>query len=359
MKGHIIPQESFNKVIDGRQVALINLSNAKGTVVQITNYGARIVSFFVKDSKGDMVDIVLGHADINGYIGSKERYLNAVIGRYANRISGGKFLLNGRDFKVSSNNGLHHLHGGAHGLNECVWEISSHTENKIKMHCILKDGEDGFPGELDVTVKYLLTNDNELVIDYLAKSNKDTVINLTNHAFFNLGEKHETDILKHKLMISASSYTPADEESIPTGEISPVKNTVFDFTSFKEIGADITADNAQLKSARGYDHNFVLDNYPSRDGSPAFAAAVTNPETGIRLEVFTTEPGLHFYSGNFLAGKDRGKYGVVYPARSAFCLETQHFPDSPNKLNFPSTVLKAGEEFKSSTVYKVSVDWKN
>lgn len=356
MSVNIIPQEAFNKVVDGRQVALINLSNSLGTVVQITNYGARIVSFLVKDSNGKTRDIVIGHDSIDGYLNSTERYFNAVIGRFANRIAGGKFVLEDAPLQVSVNNGPNHLHGGPKGLHEQVWTVEKHAGNKVKLRCILPDGQDGYPGNLEVTVKYLLTEKNELVIDYLAKTDKTTVVNLTNHAFFNLGEHHGQDVLGSKLLVAASAYTPFDANLIPTGNIEDVKNTPFDFTSFKAIGQDIAADNDQLKIARGYDNNFVLDGYPSKDYAPFFAAALTNHATGLRLEVSTTEPGLQVYTGNFLEGKDTGKGGVKYTKHTAVCLETQHFPDSPNKPTFPSVVLRAGDEYKSCTIYKISAD---
>lgn len=356
MTASLIPQEAFNKVIDGRQVALINLSNSLGTTVQISNYGARIISFLVKDASGYLRDIVIGPASLEGYINAKERYFNAIIGRYAGRIAKGSFILDGKPQRVTVNNGGNHLHGGPHGLHEQVWEVVKHASNKIKLRCALPDGHEGFSGNLEVTVKYLLTEQNELVIDYLAKSDKDTVINLTNHAFFNLNKTHEGDVLDNKLLISSRKYLVVDANAIPTGEIKDIKNTPFDFTSFKALGQDIKADNEQLKNARGYDVSFLLDDYPSKDGTSFFAAALTSPSTGLRLEVLTTEPSVHLYTGNFLEGADSGKNNTPCAKHSAVCLETQHFPDSPNKTAFPSVELKVGEEFKSCTVYRVSAD---
>ena len=356
MTASLISQEAFNKVIDGRQVALITLSNSLGTTVQISNYGARIISFLVKDASGELRDIVIGPSSLEGYLNAKERYFNAIIGRYAGRIARGSFALGGTPQQVTVNNGGNHLHGGPHGLHEQVWEVLKHASNKIKLRCVLPDGHEGFAGNLEVTVKYLLTEQNELVIDYLAKSDKDTVINLTNHAFFNLNKTHSETILDNKLLIGSSEYLAVDANAIPTGEIKDVKNTPFDFTSFKAIGKDIKADNEQLKTARGYDVTFPLEAYPSKDGTSFFAAALTAPSTGLRLEVLTTEPSVHLYTGNFLEGADLGKDNIPCAKHSAVCLETQHFPDSPNKISFPSVLLKAGEEFKSCTVYRVSAD---
>lgn len=356
MDSRLIPQESFDSVVDLRPVELVTLTNSLGTTVQITNFGARVVSFFVKDASGYYRDIVIGHESIDSYTDSKERYFNAVIGRYANRIAGGQFSINGKEYKTTINSGSNTLHGGVQGLNELVWEIITVKKNKVRMECTLEDGEDGFPGKLNIAVRYLLNDDNELVVEYFAKSDEDTVINITNHMFFNLGASHENNILNHKLLIDACQYTPIDENMIPTGEILPVEGTVFDFTEFKEIGKDINSD--ALKATLGYDHNFVLNNYPSRNGAPVFAASVIAPDTGLRMDISTTEPGLQLYTGNFLNGSDKGKCGVVYKEYGAFCLETQHFPDSPNKEDFPSTVLEAGEDFYSSTIYKITAEEK-
>lgn len=356
MAATLISQETFNKVIDGRQVALINISNSLGTTVQISNYGARIISFLVKDASGELRDIVIGPSSLDSYIAAKERYFNAIIGRYAGRIAHGSFALGDKPQQVTVNNGGNHLHGGPHGLHEQVWEIAKHASNKIKLRCVLPDGHEGFSGNLEVTVKYLLTEQNELVIDYLAKSDKDTVINLTNHAFFNLNKSHSEGIADNKLLVASSKYLVVDANAIPTGEAKEVKNTPFDFTSFKTIGQDINSSDAQLKNARGYDVTFPLEGYPAKDGAPFFAAALTSPSTGLRLEVSTTEPSIHLYTGNFLEGADFGKNNVPCAKHSAVCLEAQHFPDSPNKKTFPSVLLKAGEEFKSCTVYKVSAD---
>jgi len=356
MAADLIPQEAFDKVVNGRRVTLINLTNSLGTVVQITNYGARIVSFLVKDRSGKTRDIVIGHGSIDGYLNSKERFFNAVIGRYANRIAGGTFLLDGKKQQVTVNNGINHLHGGNQGLNEQVWEVVKLSSSRAKLSCVLKDGLDGYKGNLEVTVKYFLTEKNEFVIDYLAKCDQNTVINLTNHAFFNLCEDHTKTILSNKLFIAASAFTPLNGNMIPNGRKENVKNTPFDFTSFKAIGKDIGADEPMLKTARGYDLNYVLDGYPAKDGAPFFAATLIEPSTGLRLEIYTDQPGLQLYTGNFLEGKDTGKGGVCYKEHTAVCLETQHFPDSPNRPRFPSVYLAKGEEFKSCTIYKVSAD---
>jgi aldose 1-epimerase len=352
MDSKIIPREKFDEVVNLHHVDLVTLTNSLGTVVQITNYGARIVTFLVKDALGEVRDIVLGHDRIESYINSSERYFNAAIGRYANRIDNGKITIDGKEYQLSRNSGSNCLHGGFKGLNETIWEIAGTKKNKVKMRCELEDGSDGFPGNLEVEMKYILTDENELVMEYYAKSDKDTVINLTNHAFFNLGTSHENTVLNHRLLVDATLYTPVDSNMIPTGEERPVKDTVFDFSIYKDLGKDISSDI--LKPTKGYDHNFILDNYPSRNGAPVFAASLICSETRLKLEVSTTEPGLQVYTGNFLNNKDTGKGGVKYKPHCAVCLETQHYPDSPNKPDFPSTLLKEGEEFFSSTVYKVS-----
>jgi len=350
MENKLIPQHNFETKIEDSKTELVTLSNRNGVVVQITNYGARIVSFIVKDAGGIPRDIIAGPATIADYLSTKERYFNAVIGRYAGRIANGAFTLDEQTYKTTQNDGPNTLHGGR-GTHDLLWEITARKKDKLRLECVLEDGQDGFPGRLEIAASYILTDENELSIEYFARSDKDTVINLTNHAFFNLGAP---DILGHRLMIDAASYTPLNNARIPTGDLAPVKNTVFDFRQFKEIGKDIK--DIALKPTKGYDHNFVLDNYPSRNGEPFFAAAVKCPQTGLCLEVRTLEPGLQLYTGNYLSGKDLGKEAAKYPQYSALCLETQHFPDSPNHPDFPTTTLKEGEEFYSRSIYKVLVE---
>ncbi len=350
MNAEIIKESAFNRIVNGRQVALINLTNARGSKVQVTNYGARVVSFLVKDGGGVLRDIIIGHKDIDGYLNSQERYFNAIIGPYAGRIAAGKFNLNGKEYRLDTNNGGNHLHGGAAGFNEIVWEVFSVEPQKIKLRHFFKGGATGYPADIEVIVKYTLTDADEFVIDYTARAGGDTPFNPTNHMFFNLGE-HSGNVLNQRLMINAEEYLPLDENSIPAGAFAPVKDTPFDFRVLKEIGADILKGDARLKQAKGYDHSFKI---PAFDGRTLrHAATVYGPQYGLMLKVSTTEPSVHFYSGNYLLGKDTGKYGANYKHFGAFCLETQHYPDSPNKPQFPSAVIKGGQLFTSSTVYKV------
>jgi len=347
-------KRAFGKTGDGKQVDLYVLTNKNGVEVDITNFGAAVVSLKVPDRHGKTDDVVLGYDDLDGYLHDKS-YFGATVGRYANRIAHGKFTLNGTTYTLAKNEGENHLHGGVRGFNKVVWEakdVSTAGVAALRLNYLSKDGEEGYPGNLSVQVTYTLTNNNELKIDYVATTDKDTVLNLTHHSYFNLAGQGKGDILQHQLLLHASRFTPVDATLIPTGEIRSVKGTPLDFATATAIGSRIDQGDEQLKLGHGYDHNFVLDG--GRGGTPVLAAQVYEPSSGRVMEVWTTQPGIQFYSGNFLDDTIRGKSGSPYRRRAAFCLETQHFPDSPNKPNFPSTILKPGSQFKSSTTYKFS-----
>lgn len=342
----------FGKTPDGQSVYLYTLTNRNGMQVAITNYGGSVVSIKTADRQGKTDDVVLGYDSVDGYVSDKV-YFGALIGRYGNRIAQGKFMLDGTTYTLARNNGENSLHGGIKGFNKAVWqarEVTAKEGPALQLRYTSKDGEEGYPGNLSVTVVYTLTDRNELKIDYTATTDKNTVLNLTNHCYFNLNAR-SGDILQHLLMIHADKFTPVDGGLIPTGELRSVEGTPFDFRKPTAIGARIEQDDEQLKLGKGYDHNFVLN----RKGTGLeLAARVVEPSTGRVLEVFTTEPGLQFYSGNFLDGSARGKGGMAYQRRSAFCLETQHFPDSPNHPKFPSTELQPGEKYHTTTIYKFS-----
>jgi len=337
----------FETTVDGVPVKLYTLSNDELTVT-ITNYGARIVSLQVPDRQGKPVDVVLGYRDLSHYRQEGEAYFGAIVGRYGNRIAGGRFSLDGQVYQLELNDGPNTLHGGKNGFSGKVWEVQQATADSLVMRYIAYDGEAGFPGRLEATVTYRLTTDNGLAIQYRATTDKPTVVNLTNHAYFNLNGAGDPTILDHTLMIHADDYTPVNETLIPTGEIAGVSGTPFDFREPKAIGARIDAANEQLKYGQGYDHNFVLRKSPGLQP----VATVTGPKTGIVMEVLTEEPGMQFYSGNFMDEVQGGKGDHIYHHRSAFCLETQHFPDSPNQPQFPSTVLRPGEVYQTETVYR-------
>lgn len=334
--------------VDGKSVYLYTLTNDKGTQVTITNYGGTVTSFVTPDKNGNRSSIIIGFDSLAPYL-QKPPYFGALIGRYGNRIGNAEFTLNGTAYRLAANDGKNTLHGGIKGFDKVVWDatIPSDTVPSIVLHYLSKDGEEGFPGNLDVTVQYTLTDDNGLKIEYNATTDKPTPVNLTNHSYFNLSGDVSNSILDETLMIDADYYTPVDSTLIPTGEIKSVKGTPFDFTTPKKIGRDIDS----VKG--GYDHNFVLNR---KDSSLQKVAELSDSISGRSLEVYTTQPGLQFYTGNFLDGTFTNRGGKPLTKHSALCLETQHFPDSPNKPNFPSTILNPGQKYHEVTVYKVKLN---
>ncbi|WP_432713639.1 aldose epimerase family protein [Pedobacter sp.] len=342
---------SFTKTIDGKKVRLFVLQNKKGVKATITNYGGRLVSLYVPDKDGQLVDVVAGFNGVEGYINSTEPYFGATIGRFGNRIAGGKFSLEGKDYTLFTNNGVNTLHGGKKGFQAVVWDPQQVNASTLELSYLSKDMEEGFPGNLKVKVTYELTEDNALKISYKANTDQTTVVNLTNHAFFNLNGESSGSILNHQLQVNADRYTPVDSTLIPTGKLEPVKHTPFDFTTAKNIGFEIDAANEQLKHGKGYDHNFVLETH---DANTA-VATVIGDQSKIKMQVFTDQPGLQFYSGNFMQSKNVMKGNHKDDFRTAFALETQHFPDSPNQPQFPTTVLKAGQPYETVSIYKFSI----
>ncbi len=349
-----IQEKEFGTTPEGELVQLYTLSNAKGMRVSITNYGGTITEIIVPDKNGDFGDVVLGYDSLAAYIADSP-YFGCLIGRYGNRIAKGRFSIGKESTTLATNDGPNHLHGGVRGFDKRVWKaepIETADSVGLKLVYLSPDGEEGYPGNLTATVIYTLTPENEIVIDYTAESDQPTVCNLTNHSYFNLKDAGKSPILDHSLQIVADCYTPIDKTFIPTGELAAVSGTPFDFLTPQTIGSRIDADEVQLANGLGYDHNFVLN---GEQGMMRLAAQVSEPVSGRVLSVYTTEPGVQFYSGNFLDGSLVGKGGAVYRHRHGFCLETQHFPDSPNQPHFPSTLLNPGEVRTSKTVFKFSV----
>lgn len=327
------------------------LTNAAGLKVKITPQGGHIMSILVPDSKGNMADVVLGYDSVKEYVGGRG-YYGSTIGRFGNRIAKGKFSIDGKEYQLSVNNGPNTLHGGPNGFHNVLWdgkEITTNEGKAVELTYLSKDGEEGYPGNLNVKVVFSLTDSNELKIQYEATTDKPTVVNLTNHSYFNLSGEGSGDILNHEIAINADRFLPVDEGLIPTGELRPVKGTPFDFLEPHKIGERIDADEEQVKIGKGYDHCFVLNKKAPNELS--LAAKVSDPASGRTMEVWTTEPGVQFYTGNFLTGTP-GKGGKPYNFRYAFCLETQHFPDAPNRPEFESTMLKPGETYRSTTIYR-------
>lgn len=349
----LLEKTSFEKEVDGKPVSLYTLDSGNGLIVQVTNFGLRVVSIWTPDKNGKYADVAIGYENIDRYLDNPgERFIGPVVGRYANRIAKGKFTLDGKEYQLPINNNGQTLHGGLKGLDLRVWNVDKATDKSIDFSYVSPDGEEGFPGTLTIHVNYSVTADNEFKITYRANTDKPTVVNLSNHAFFNLKGEAGGTITDHMLTINASHTTPVDNVLIPTGEIAPVEGTPFDFRQATVIGDRINNENPQLKNGQGYDHNWVLDK--TTDGVEHIVT-LYEPQSGRTMEVFTDQPGIQFYSGNFFDGKTNGKYGKPIKYREALALETQKFPDSPNHENFPSTRLNPDETYTHTCIYKFGV----
>jgi len=346
-----VTRESFGQTSDGQAVDRFTLVNRHGVVARVMSYGATLTEMHVPDRNGIMGDVVMGFDNLDAYLKGSP-YFGCTTGRYANRIANGRFTLDGKTYQLATNNGPNHLHGGIVGLNKRVWKAAAQDSPlgpAVQFTYVSPDGEEGYPGTLSIAVTYTLTDDNALRIDYEATTDKNTPVNLTNHSYFNLADGGRTDILRHILEINADAYTPVDATSIPTGDIAPVGEGVMSFKKPMSIGSRI----AELgREPGGYDHNYVI-NKPE-ENEIDLAASVFDPSSGRMLEILTTEPGVQFYTGNYLDGSLTGKYGIVYRKQHALCLETQHYPDSPNHPNFPSTILKPGETYRQTTIHRFS-----
>ncbi|HEY4323870.1 MAG TPA: aldose epimerase family protein [Mucilaginibacter sp.] len=338
----------FEKTIDGKQTHLYILKNKNGVEAAVTNYGGHLVSLLVPDKTGKLIDVVIGFDDIDGYVKSLGSYYGATIGRYGNRIAKGHFVLDGKQYDLFINNKPNTLHGGQKGFNAVVWDAKQLNDSTVELTYLSKDMEEGYPGNLNCKVTYELTDDNAVKISYEATTDKPTIVNLTNHSYFNLNGIGSGTILNHTVELKAANYLPIDPTSIPLGNIAPVAGTPFDFTKPAEIGSRINDNNEQLKNGQGYDHNYVLDKHDLN--TPI--ATVTGDKSGIKMEIFTEEPGIQFYSGNFMSGSNTMLGGKKDDKRTAFAMETQHYPDSPNQSQFPSTVLRPGTVYKTITIYK-------
>lgn len=343
--------EPYGTLENGTAVSSYTLTNDNGATMKVINYGGIIVSLEVPDKNGNLVDVVLGFDSLRAYE-KRNPFFGSLVGRYGNRIGKGKFTLDGKEYDLVKNNNGNHLHGGTKGFDKAVWEIEEVPSDEgvaIRLSYLSKDMEEGYPGNLDVNVVYTLTNDNTIKFDYEATTDKKTIVNLTQHTYFNLNGGKQ-GILDHVITLHADKFVPVDEGLIPTGELRAVENTPMDFRKPARIGERINADDEQIKFGKGYDHTWVINGEGMK-----LAAVVHSPMSGIEMTVHTTEPGVQFYTGNFLDGSLTGKNNVVYGQRTGFCLETQHFPDSPNQKNFPSVVLSPGEKYSTTTSYKFSV----
>lgn len=346
--------EDFQTIVNGKQTDLYILKNSKGYEVACTNYGGALVAIMVPGKDGKVANVIQGHDNIKDVINSPEPFLSTLIGRYGNRICKGKFTLDGKEYNLAINNGVNHLHGGPTGYHARVWDAQQMSSNRIALNYVSAYGEEGFSGELKITVEYTFTDDNELIIDYMAKTNKKTIINLTHHGFFAIaGIANPTPTIDDlECEINADLYIPIDETSIPTGEILKVEGTPFDFRTPKPVGQDIDADDEQIRNGAGYDHCFVLNKKEPDELS--FAARIADPASGRTMEVWTTEPGVQVYTDNWATGYP-GQHGATFPRRSAICFEAQHFPDSPNRPYFPSVVLCPGQTYTQKTIYKFGI----
>jgi aldose 1-epimerase len=347
-----LAKESFTKSMDDKKISLWVLKNKNGMEMCVTNFGAKVVSLYVPDKDGNFVDVVTGFDKIDDYIHSNEQYFGATIGRVANRIAMGKFSIDGSGYTVKTNFGQNHLNGGERGLHAVVWNGKQKNQNTLELTYESKDGEEGYPGTMNIKVVYTITEDNSFEIEYYATTDKTTLCNLTHHSYFNLSGAGNATILDHLLFINAKGYTVTNSDLIPTGEIAAVEGTPLDFTTPIAIGENIWSDYEALRYGFGYDHNFVVD---KKEVGVELVATVVSPVTKIKMDVYSDQPGIQFYSGNFLDGREAGKAGKNYKYRSAFCLETQKFPDAPNKPQFPSVVLKPGDSYRQTCIYKFSV----
>lgn len=345
---------AFEKNINGKEVKLYHLTNKNGMEMTVTNFGARVVELFAPDKNGKFEDVVLGYDNLDEYINTPGGYYGAPIGRYGNRIAGAKFTLDGKTYPLEANNGPNNLHGAPGGYHKVVWEVLEATDQKLAMKYVSPDGEAGFPGELTVYMDYYLTDDNEFKITYKATTDKPTIVNLTHHSFFNLNGHGEGNVRNHMLQLNADHFTPVDDTLIPLGDIKPVKGTPFDFSEPHLIGERIDDDNEQLKKGGGYDHNWVI-NREEGNKETIKTAAVWVLENGRKMEVFTDQPGVQVYTGNFMNGGGASKAGKSYGKQGAICLETQHYPDSPNQPSFPSVTVKPGDTYTHECIYKFSV----
>ena len=348
-----VASKQFGKLSDGREVVLYTLQNKNNATVTVSTLGASLVSINVPDKKGVVGDVILGYDNAQGYVDDIS-YFGAIVGRYGNRIAKGRFSLDGKSYQLETNDGVNHLHGGKNGFNRKLWEATINEKApfaSVTMRCTSPDGEGGYPGNVTLAVTYTWSDENELTIDYSGTTDAPTIFNPTNHAYFNLTGNPGNTILAHEVMIAADQFTPVDSVLIPTGRLQNVEGTPFDFRSPKRIGDRINDPYEQLKLAGGYDHNWVLHGY---NKTVRLAATVYDPKSGRYMEVLTDQPGVQFYTGNFLNGSRKGKEGIVYQFRSGLCFEAQHFPDSPNKPQFPSVVLRPGETYRQTTRYRFS-----
>ena len=350
-KSGLIPA-NFSGKVDGKDVQMYVLTNNKGSEATVINYGGKIVSLSVPGKNGKLTDVVLGHNSLTEYLNSEEPYFGAVCGRTGNRIAKGQFTLDGVTYKLAINNGPNNLHGGLKGFNAVVWDAKQINNQTLELKYLAKDGEEGFPGNLNVKMIYTLTDNNEFSIDYEATTDKATILNLTNHSYFNLSGEGDPSINDHILVMHASDYLPTDDTAIPYGKPEAVKGTPFDFTTPHAIGERIEADFEQLHFGKGYDHTMILD---KKEGECALAVECYSPKTGILMNISTSEPGVQIYTGNWMTGNFEGKHGHRYPMRAAVCFETQHFPDSVNRPEYPSVILRPGETFKSKTIHAFSI----
>ncbi len=349
----LLDSTQFNEEIEGKLAKLYVLKNAKGATAYLTNFGARLVGLLVPNKDGALTDVVLGFNKASLYNNPEEPYFGPIVGPFGNRIAKGKFSIDGETFTTPTNNGPNTLHGGFKGVHFANWNAKQLDEKSVVFSYTLPDKNEGFPGNIQMEVSYSLSDNNELTIAYKASSDKKTVINLTNHAYFNLNGEGSGTITDHQLTLFANEITPVDSTLIPTGELKAVKGTAFDFTTAKKIGKDIEQQDDQLRYGKGYDHNFVLNG--TKENGLNHAARVLADKSGILMDIYTEEPGIQFYSGNFMAEKVTLKYGNKDSFRTGFCLEPQHFPDAPNQPNFPSTILKPGETYSTKSIYKFSV----